>query len=85
VPWALQHCTHTSPRHAAARSLQETGGSGVKDFVAALKAGAQAVKEHGGAEEGFRTMLDALMPAVRAAEGALAAGAGGPCVVSLAP
>jgi triose/dihydroxyacetone kinase / FAD-AMP lyase (cyclizing) len=40
----------------------------VLDYAAALMAGAKAVAEHGGASEGFRTMLDALMPAARAAE-----------------
>lgn len=34
--------------------------------AAALAAGAQAMQRHGGAAEGDRTMLDALLPAVRA-------------------
>lgn len=69
---------------ASARSLQESSSGGAAAYTAALKAGTEAVQEFGGAREGFRTMLDALLPAVRAAEDALAKGVSGPEVAAAA-
>ncbi len=37
-------------------------------LVTCLRAGCDAVQQYGGAREGDRTMLDALLPAVRALE-----------------
>ncbi len=61
---------------AAAGSVASTGSTGSAGSVGsaggdvpladALAAGADAVQRHGGAGEGDRTMLDALLPAVRA-------------------
>ncbi len=45
-------------------------GSAAPNWPAALRAGVRRIQEYGGAEEGDRTMLDALIPAVNAlAEG----------------
>jgi dihydroxyacetone kinase len=38
------------------------------DWAAALRAGARRVQEYGGAQEGDRTMLDALLPAIAVLE-----------------
>jgi dihydroxyacetone kinase len=46
-------------------------------LLTSLEAGIAAVSRHGGAGEGDRTMLDAMLPACRAARGALDAGCDG--------
>jgi triose/dihydroxyacetone kinase / FAD-AMP lyase (cyclizing) len=56
--------------------------SGPAEWAAALAAGADAVGVHAGAAPGDRTMLDALLPAARAA--ADAAGRGGPAAAEAA-
>jgi len=58
----------------AARHLESPGGAG--DFVGALAAAVARVALHGGAEEGDRTMLDALGPAARAMRERAGRGAG---------
>lgn len=65
---------------AAAGALRESssasgGPAGVGQWAAALRAGAAAVMKYGGAREGCRTMLDALLPAAAALEGAAQTGA----------
>lgn len=60
---------------AAARALDEGA-----DWAGALEAGTEAVQYHGGAAEGDRTMLDALIPARRA----LADGSGLPAAAEAA-
>lgn len=60
---------------AMARSFDEQGGraGGAAAWAAALEEGIAAMQHHGGASEGDRTMLDALLPAQRAlATGSLA-------------
>jgi triose/dihydroxyacetone kinase / FAD-AMP lyase (cyclizing) len=53
--------------------LPSTGWPSFLEWAAAFDAGCRAVSELGGARQGDRTMLDALMPAARALrEGALA-------------
>ncbi|GAB1333919.1 dihydroxyacetone kinase family protein [Streptomyces sp. E-15] len=63
----------------AAAVLDRADGTGVTPAVwaGALSEGADAVAELGGAAVGDRTMLDALVPAARAAEKAVADGATG--------
>lgn len=56
-------------------ALGTTGGSASEmdaaGTVAALKAGAEAIRTRGKAEPGDKTMLDALLPAIAAMEGSL--------------
>ena len=49
----------------ASTSLQSVDGEGItsKDMASAFRAGVEAVSFYGGAQEGSRTMLDALFPA----------------------
>nr|XP_053642716.1 triokinase/FMN cyclase-like [Cherax quadricarinatus] len=53
---------------AIAASLSSTASSSRKMWAAALRAGCQAISKYGGATQGDRTMLDALVPAVEALE-----------------
>lgn len=59
-------------RAAAAVGARETLDGPA--LAAALRAGADGVRERGRAERGDKTMLDALLPAIDALEGALASG-----------
>lgn len=52
-----------------------------EQWVAALRAGVEAIKARGGADLGDKTLLDALAPATDALEEALADGADGPAAV----
>lgn len=55
---------------AAGRALDGAEGEARSNWSSALQSGIEAVQHHGGAAEGDRTMLDALIPAQRAlAEG----------------
>ena len=53
-------------------SLGDTASASPQDFAAALRAGLGGVIARGKAEPGEKTMLDALIPAVDALDGALA-------------
>lgn len=53
-------------------SLGDTAAASPQDFAAALRAGLGGVIARGKAEPGEKTMLDALIPAVDALDGALA-------------
>ncbi len=57
----------------AARELA-TGTSDARSVAAAMKAACDAIAELGGAQEGDRTMLDALCPAARAVSDSVAVG-----------
>lgn len=59
----------------AGRALGDADEFGGSELVAALNAAVAAVVELGAAEEGDKTMLDALAPAVRALEVELESGA----------
>lgn len=61
---------------AAACALKQhaSASCGAREWSEAFAAGTAAVKKYGGAAEGCRTMLDALVPAQRAMAGALQEG-----------
>lgn len=48
-----------------AQPFIQAGLVGEAAFLSALRAGTQAIMQHGGAEVGSRTMVDALVPACR--------------------
>jgi len=56
------------------RASARLGAGNTADWVAALRAGCEGIADLGGAAEGDRTMLDALLPAARSASQALEAG-----------
>jgi dihydroxyacetone kinase-like protein len=60
----------------AGKTLGETERASWAEVAAALRQGVEAVAQLGGAAAGDKTMLDALLPAVTAMEGAAARGAG---------
>ncbi|RCK42443.1 dihydroxyacetone kinase [Thalassospira profundimaris] len=61
----------------AGRHLQECDNPGPREWAEAFDIGANAIAELGGAKEGDRTMLDALLPAARAFDEAAKAGKSG--------
>lgn len=65
---------------AAAAQIASTPDSGTPSWPAALREGVRRIEEYGGAQQGDRTMLDALVPAIEALE----AGAGLPAAAAAA-
>ncbi len=59
----------------AGKALGEASEASWPELAAALRQGVEAVAQLGGAAEGDKTMLDALLPAVTALEGAAPEGA----------
>ncbi|KAI8467146.1 MAG: dihydroxyacetone kinase family protein [Monoraphidium minutum] len=62
---------------AAAAALPPTGPAGAGGWAAAAAAACETLSKYGLAQEGSRTMLDALLPAARALAAAAPAGGGG--------
>ncbi|MCL8207085.1 MAG: DAK2 domain-containing protein [Actinomycetia bacterium] len=59
---------------AAAAALEDVAAAGLADLVRAFGAAVDAVRRTGGADEGDKTVLDALIPAWRALQAAEAQG-----------
>jgi triose/dihydroxyacetone kinase / FAD-AMP lyase (cyclizing) len=66
----------------AAARLKSGPGNDPKTWAEAFQAGCRGIAELGGASEGDRTMLDALIPAARALEAGLAAGESVPAALA---
>ena len=60
--------------HLPAAALPNQGGATLQEVAAAINAGAEKIVLYGGAKEGSRTMLDALLPAAKALTRSVKAG-----------